>query len=131
MAPRESDNVDRISRTFKVADKAMDIPVVSDAVSEVTKITAPIAPYLEEGMRIIKDKAGESMSETLKEKVGSCVSSLDSLACNGLDHLTSAMPSLRSATPELVESTKETASTFLDNIQEFLASFKLSQIGIR
>lgn len=131
MAPRESDNVDRISRTFKVADRAMDIPVVSDAVSEVTKITAPIAPYLEEGMRIIKDKAGESMSETLKEKVGSCVSSLDSLACNGLDHLTSAMPSLRSATPELVESTKETASTFLDNIQEFLASFKLSQIGIR
>jgi len=127
MAPRESDNVVRISRTFKVAGKAMDIPVVSDAVTEVTKITAPIAPYLEEGMRIIKDKAGESMSENMKETVGSCVSSLDSLACTGLDQLTSAVPSLRSATPELVE----TASTFLDNIQEYLASFKLSQIGIR
>merc|ERR1711925_22372 len=85
----------------------------------------------EEGMRIIKDKADESMSENLKGKVGSCVSSLDSLACNGLDQLTSAVPSLRSATPELVEATKETASTFLDNIQEYLASFNLSQIGIR
>jgi len=132
MAPRESETGGvRISRSFKVADKAMDIPVVNDAVSEVTKITAPIAPYLEEGMRIIKDKAGESMSENLKDKVGSCVSSLDSLACNGLDQLTTAVPSLRSATPELVETTKETACTFLDNIQEYLASFKLSQIGIR
>merc|ERR1712183_234285 len=132
MAPRESDAVyTSFTPTLKVADKALDLPVVSDAVSEITKITAPIAPYLEEGIRIIKDKADESLSETIKDKVGSCVTSLDTLACDGLDQLTSAVPSLRSATPDLVETTKETASNYVDMIEEYLASFGIAQFCIR
>merc|ERR1712096_382204 len=119
MAPRESDAVyTSFTPTLRVADKALDLPVVSDAVSEITKITAPIAPYFEEGIRIIKDKADESLSETIKDKVGSCVTSLDTLACDGLDQLISAVPSLRSATPDLVETTKETASNYVDMIEE-------------
>ena len=78
MAPRESDAVyTSFTPTLRVADKALDLPVVSDAVSEITKITAPIAPYFEEGIRIIKDKADESLSETIKDKAGSSVTSLD------------------------------------------------------
>merc|ERR1712202_76336 len=115
MPPRESNAV--YSRAI---DKALDLPVVSDAVSEITKITAPIAPYLEEGIRIIKDKADESLSESIKDKVGSCVTSLDPLACDGLDQLTSAVPSLRSATPDLVETTKETASNYVDMMEELV-----------
>merc|ERR1712096_543413 len=119
MAPRESDAVyTSFTPTLRVADKALDLPVVSDAVSEITKITAPIAPYFEEGIRIIKDKADESLSETIKGKVGSCVTSLDTLACDGLDQLISAVPSLRSATPDLVETTKETASSYVDMMEE-------------
>merc|ERR1719186_1647213 len=94
-------------------------------------ITAPIAPYLEEGMKIIKDNADESLSEAIKDKVGSCVTSLDTLACDGLDQLTSAVPSLRSPTPDLVETTKETANNYVDMIEEYVASFDLAQFGIR
>merc|ERR1712183_93950 len=114
MPPRESNAV--YSRAI---DKALDLPVVSDYWSEVAKITAPIAPYLEEGMKIIKDK------------VGSCVTSLDTLACDGLDQLTSAVPSLRSPSPDLVETTKETANNYVDMIEEYVASFGLAQYGIR
>merc|ERR1712183_1122974 len=114
MPPRESNAV--YSRAI---DKALDLPVVSDYWSEVAKITAPIAPYLEEGMKIIKDK------------VGSCVTSLDTLACDGLDQLTSAVPSLRSPSPDLVETTKETANNYVDMIEECVASFGLAQYGIR
>merc|ERR1712183_1051146 len=114
MPPRESNAV--YSRAI---DKALDLPVVSDYWSEVAKITAPIAPYLEEGMKIIKDK------------VGSCVTSLDTLACDGLDQLTSAVPSLRSPSPDLVETTKETANNYVDMIEEYVASFGLAQFGIR
>merc|ERR1712202_77736 len=132
MAPRESDAVyTSFTPTLRVADKALDLPVVSDAVSEITKITAPIAPYFEEGIRIIKDKADESLSETIKDKVGSCVTSLDTLACDGLDQLISAVPSLRSATPDLVETTKETASNYVDMIEEYVASFGIAQFSIR
>merc|ERR1712183_1012998 len=132
MAPRESDAVyTSFTPTLKVADKALDLPVVSDAVSEITKITAPIAPYFEEGIRIIKDKADESLSETIKDKVGSCVTSLDTLACDGLDQLISAVPSLRSATPDLVETTKETASNYVDMMEEYVASFGIAQFCIR
>merc|ERR1712202_16995 len=126
MPPRESNAV--YSRAI---DKALDLPVVSDYWSEVAKITAPIAPYLEEGIKIIKDKADESLSEAIKDKVGSCVTSLDTLACDGLDQLTSAVPSLRSPTPDLVETTKETANNYVDMIEEYVASFGLAQFGIR
>merc|ERR1712096_362161 len=120
MAPRESDAVyTSFTPTLRVADKALDLPVVSDAVSEITKITAPIAPYFEEGIR------------TIKGKVGSCVTSLDTLACDGLDQLISAVPSLRSATPDLVESTKETASNYVDMMEEYVASFGIAQFCIR
>merc|ERR1712096_482016 len=92
MAPRESDAVyTSFTPTLRVADKALDLPVVSDAVSEITKITAPIAPYFEEGIRIIKDKADESLAET----------------------------------------TKETASSYVDMMEEYVASFGIAQFCIR
>merc|ERR1712202_82894 len=57
--------------------------------------------------------------------------SLDTLACDGLDQLISAVPSLRSATPDLVETTKETASSYVDMMEEYVASFGIAQFCIR
>eukprot|EP00092_Neocalanus_flemingeri_P003272 GFUD01003503.1.p1 GENE.GFUD01003503.1~~GFUD01003503.1.p1 ORF type:complete len:422 (+),score=133.37 GFUD01003503.1:61-1266(+) len=152
MAPREPDSFgySTVTRAFKVTDKALTHPVVSDAVSEVSKFTAPIAPYLEEGMGTITE---ESLSDSEVEyEVESCVTNLDSLACNGLDQLTYTLPTWRSATPDLVETTEETASYYeglseeylalvettketANNygglLQEYLASFKIIQLGIR
>eukprot|EP00092_Neocalanus_flemingeri_P025054 GFUD01027170.1.p1 GENE.GFUD01027170.1~~GFUD01027170.1.p1 ORF type:complete len:306 (+),score=85.48 GFUD01027170.1:25-918(+) len=147
MAPREPDSVSvdysTVIRSFKVTDKAVTLPVVNDAVSEVSNFTAP---FLEEGMGTITE---ESMSDSEVEyEVESCVTNLDSLACNGLDQLTYTLPTWRSATPDLVETTEETASNYgglseehlalvgtTNNyggiLQEYLASFKIAQLGIR
>merc|ERR1719402_103964 len=80
--------------------------------------------------------AEESISPEVKEKVGSTLGSLgskiDNLACNGLDQLTTAVPSLQTATtPELMENTKEAAISVVDTAQEYIASFKVARFGIR
>merc|ERR1711942_423383 len=136
MAPNENIATGRVATTYKVADKAMDIPVVNDVVSGMKKMTDPIAPYVEETYNIVKGKAEESLSSEVKDKVGSTLGSLgskiDNLACNGLDQLTTAVPSLQTVTtPELIENTKETAVSAVDTAQEYLASFKVARFGIR
>ena len=136
MAPNENIATGRVATTYKVADKAMDIPVVNDVVSGMKKMTDPIAPYVEETYNIVKGKAEESLSSEVKDKVGSTLGSLgskiDNLACNGLDQLTTAVPSLQTVTtPELMENTKEAAVSAVDTAQEYLASFKVARFGIR
>merc|ERR1711942_438402 len=136
MGPNENIATGRVATTYKVADKAMDIPVVNDVVSGMKKMTDPIAPYVEETYNIVKGKAEESLSSEVKDKVGSTLGSLgskiDNLACNGLDQLTTAVPSLQTVTtPELMENTKEAAVSAVDTAQEYLASFKVARFGIR
>jgi len=124
MAPQES-------TTYMFVERAMDIPVVNDVVSEVTKFTDPISPFIQEGFKIIKDTATQSMSQDVQSRVGSCVNSLDSYACAGLETLTTTVPVLNSTTPELLETTKVTAINYVDSAQEFIASFKIARLGIR
>merc|ERR1712243_338125 len=136
MAPNENNGSVRVQTTYKVADKAMDIPVVNDVLSGMKKMTDPIAPYVEETYNIVKSKASESLSSDVKDKVGSTLGSLgstiDNLACNGLDQLTTAVPSLQTVTtPELMEHTKEAAVSAVDAAQEYLASLKVARFGIR
>merc|ERR1711936_272368 len=136
MAPNENIAVGRVLTTYKVADKAMDIPVVNDVVTGVKKMADPITPYVEGTLKMMKGKAEESLSPEVKEKVGSTLGSLgskiDNLACNGLDQLTTAVPSLQTATtPELMENTKEAAISVVDTAQEYIASFKVARFGIR
>merc|ERR1711872_2177 len=86
---------------------------------------------------------GESLSEEVKEKVestlGSLGSTIDHLACNGLDQLTTVVPSLKTTTStellentnELMENTKEAAVSYMDTAQEYIASYKVARFGIR
>jgi len=143
MAPNENIAAGNILTTYKVADKAMDIPLVNEVVSGVKKIADPISPYVEQTYNILKDKAKESLSEEVKEKVestlGSLGSTIDNLACNGLDQLTTAVPSLKTTTStellentnELMETTKEAAVSYMDTAQEYIASYKVARFGIR
>jgi len=136
MAPNETIFAENIPSTYKLADKAMGIPIVNDVVSGVKKIAEPVAPYVGETLTILQDKVKDSLSEDVRERVGSTLgslgSSLDNLACNGLDQLTTAVPSLQTTTtPEMVENTKEAAIVCMDTAQEYLASFKMARFGIR
>merc|ERR1719402_2023621 len=107
----------------------MDIPVVKDVVSEVMKFTDPFTPYVEGSFKMLKDKADSSLSDHMKDKVGSTLgslgSTLDDIACNGLEHLTTAVPSLHTTTTtELKEITRETAISYMyiSTAQELVAS---------
>merc|ERR1712098_799281 len=71
--------------------------------------------------------------------LGSLGSTIDNLACNGLDQLTTAVPSLKTTTStellentnELMETTKEAAVSYMDTAQEYIASYKVARFGIR
>merc|ERR1712025_69049 len=114
----------------------MGIPIVNDVVLGVKKFADPVAPYVGESFSILQKKVKESLSEDVRDRVGSTLgslgSSLDNLACNGLDQLTTAVPSLQTTTtPEMLESTKEAALVCLDTAEEYISSFKTARFGIR
>jgi len=74
----------------------------------------------------------------LKDKMGSAVENLDSLACSGLDQLTERLPSLTVSTPELIEKTKEAVSDCMSTpnfyftaASEFVASLAIVQLLLR
>ena len=131
MAPVEVDYVPASivpAKNLKVVNKAMELPLVNSAYSEVTKIASPITPYvettltkvspmLEAGYQTIKsqvvphipsdisESVSKNMSSTL-ESVTAAVEKVDSYACSGIDQLTEKVPQLKDATPKLLEETK-------------------------
>ena len=132
MAPVESDYVPASIvpvKNLKVVDKALELPLVNSAYSEVTRIASPITPYVEStltkvtpmmeaGYQTIKTQVEEkvvphipsniskNMSATL-ESVTAAVEKADSYACSGIDQLTEKLPQLKDATPQLLlEETK-------------------------
>ena len=135
MAPVEVDYVPRgivPVKALKVVDKALELPLINSAYSEVTRIASPITPYVETtltkvspmveaGYQTIKSQVEEkvvphipsnisetvskSMSVTL-ETVTAAVEKADCYACCGIDQLTEKVPQLKDATPKLLEETK-------------------------
>jgi len=123
--------------TFKVVDRAMEIPVVNDAWSAATSLTSA-CPYVDSMCSCVKHtasnlgcKAEDILPEGVKDKVQSVVSSLDSLACTGLCKLTHYIPRLTTPTPELLKDAKESTCSFIGATTEYLASFQLSQLSLR
>ena len=136
MAPNENVAIEQVATTYKLKDKAMDIPVVKDVVSGVMKFADPFTPYVEGSFKMLKDKADSSLSDHMKDTVGSTLgslgSTLDDIACNGLEHLTTAVPSLHTTTTtELMDNTRETAISYISTAQELVASVKIGRLGIR
>jgi len=145
---------------FKIVDKAFELPLVNSTYNEVTRLAAPMSPFvetvkenmekvtpmLESGFVTIKAKAEEKLFpqlpegttasiqarlDTAKEKVASAVDNLDLLACEGLDQLTAKVPALKEATPELMETAKDTTVSYAEYAKEYVASFSLAQIALK
>ena len=118
---------------FKIVDKAFELPLINDTYNEVTRLARPLSPFvetmkenmekvtpmLESGFISIKTKEKfypqllegttaniQEKLNTAKERVTSAVDNLDSLACDGLDHLTAKVPALKDGTTELIETAK-------------------------
>ena len=119
-------------KNLKVVDKALELPLVNSAYSEVTRMASPITPYVEStlgkvtpmveaGYQTIKSQVEEkvvphipnTISEsvtshvtTTMETVTAAVEKVDGFACNGIDQLTKKVPQLKNETPKLIEDTK-------------------------
>ena len=135
MAPVEVDYVPAYIvpvKNLKVVNKAMELPLVNSAYSEVTRIASPITPYVEStltkvspmveaGYQTIKSQVeekvvphipaniSESVSKNVSatlETVSAAMEKVDCYACCGIDQLTEKVPQLKDATPKLMEETK-------------------------
>jgi len=139
---------------MKVVNKAMGIPVVSDTVEEIEKVASSLSEcqHVKSARRMVGHGV-KALSETpaahdcikilsenstinqVKKTVYPCMfnamGQLDSMACEGIDTLTSVLPVLNHPTPELVRTTKETATGYAYLLQEYLASFAVSQVSMK
>jgi hypothetical protein len=131
---------------LKIVDKAMQLPLVADAVtltkskvSPLVESVTPMAAQLEGPMIGLKNKAEEILRAQLPEEVkanvtsavANTVTNLDNLACKGLDHLTDSVPVLKSSTPEVLETSKEFAMSYVGLVKEYVASFTIAQIALK
>merc|ERR1711990_213841 len=160
MAPVEVDYVPASivpAKNLKIVDKAMELPLVNSAYSEVTRIASPITPYvettltkvspmLEAGYQTIKSQMEEkvvphipsNLSESVSKNVSSTLESVsaavekaDSYACSGIDQLTEKVPQLKDATPKLLKETKENVSSYITAATDYTASFSLAQVALK
>jgi len=160
MAPVEVDHVPSTIvpvKNLKVVDKAMELPFLNSAYTEVTRIASPITPYVEStlskvtpmveaGYQTIKsqveekvvphipDNITESVSTHVSatmESVTAAVEKVDNYACSGIDQLTEKVPQLKEATPKLIEETKGTVSSYIDSATDYTASFSVAQLALK
>merc|ERR1711936_806901 len=165
MAPVEIDHIPRSIiapvKNMKVMDKAMSLPLVSSAYSEVTRVTSPymestynkVSPVVETTMGMVspmvdnvKTKVEEQViphiptkiTETVQtvqnyaiDNVTAAVEKVDHFACGGIDQLTEKVPQLKDATPKLIEETKSSVTTFVTGWTDYFASFSLSQVALK
>jgi len=161
MAPVEIDTIpmDIMApvKNMKVVNKAFELPLVTSAYGEITKLAAPLSPYVENSMttitpmveigyNTIKAKVEENviphlpegMSESVQANMTSAVDhmtaaveKIDTLACGGLDQLTEKVPVLKEETPELIANSKETATSYLTLATNYMASFSVVQVALK
>jgi len=126
---------------LKVVDAAMELPIIQDVASAASALAAPYSSSLSPvvgAVNMVYTTAEDQLAPGLKEKVGSAVENLDSMACSGLDQLTERMPSLTVSTPELMARTKDgmsdcmiTTNLYLAAATEFIASLAIVQLLLR
>ena len=119
-------------KSLKLVDKALEVPLVNSAYSEVTRFASPITPYVEStltkvtpmvevGYQTLKTQVEEkvvphipsNLSSTVTggftatvDIVAATVEKADTYACEGLDQLMEKVLQLKEATPKLIEETK-------------------------
>merc|ERR1719244_2014546 len=154
------EEIEAPKNNLQIVGKAMELPVIADAVS-LTKSTisplvesvegcvgpivesyvSPVAGQLEDRVSDLKTKAEAALpsniTDSVKTNVGTVVeqakiaaSNLDKLSCEGMDILVEKVPLLKESTSVVIENTKETAASYLELFTEYAASFTVSQIAL-
>lgn len=165
MAPVEIDHVpasvESPAKSFKLVDKAMSLPMVNSAYTEVSKMTYPfvestmnkVTPVVEKTwskvtpvVETVKSKVEESVlpriptkvSETVQnvhnvtvDKVTAAIDKVDNFACGGIDQLTDTIPQLKETPPQIIENTKTSVNSYFTSIMDYAASFQVSQFILK
>ncbi len=71
-----------------------------------------------------------TMSDIVLPRVAGAVESLDSMACDRLDHLKAAVPAIAEPMPQLLQTTKKAASGYWSKAVDYLSSFTVSQVSL-
>jgi len=129
---------------LKIVDKLDSLPVVLDVVSVATKLheqalAYPIVTKVEDALMdgikvatpILEDNVLPNVPEGVKTTMATAVDQLDTLACHGLDQLTTNIPLLTETTDEIVKTTTEATITMANTVTDYLASFKVVQTGLK
>ena len=140
MSPVKVDHVPTTTvdpvKTLKVVDKAMALPLVNSAYTEMSKMTSPyvestmnkITPVVENTwskvtpvVETVKTKMEESVLPHIPSKVSetainvhnvtvdnltAAMDKVDTFACGGIDQLTDKVPQLKETAPKIIEDTK-------------------------
>jgi len=155
--PRQAEGRECLSE-LKAVERAKEIPMVSDTLNELEKVKNKIGeltpvksakemvensiksltehPRLQGSIKAIHEnsavkKTVHSVVEHVIHPVANAVDHLDTMACGGIDSLTTAVPALHHPTGELFKSTKDTAHTYFSSVTEYVASFAISRMSLR
>jgi len=148
MAPHSEDvapaTVATTTPHLRIVDKLDSLPVVLDVVNVATKLheqalTYPIVTKVEDALMdglkvatpILEDNVFPNVPEGVKTTMATAVDQLDTLACHGLDQLTTNIPLLTESTGEIVKTTTEATITMANTVTDYLASFKIVQTGLK
>jgi len=142
MAPHEQDSIPTeaiVTPSFKIVGKAMEIPIVNSAVEAATKLhnEAVTYPYVNQVETIIgglitkaEDTITPCVSTTITDTVTSTAAQLDTLACTGLDQVTSAVPALKLPTGELATATTDATLNLANTVLDVVAKFTVVRLLI-
>merc|ERR1712212_1076140 len=151
MAPVEVDIIPRSIiapiKDSKTVEKALTLPIVSDACNEVARYAEPITPYVETtyeklspmvelGYKTVLAKYEDSLVPLLpgavaesvhtnytaaEEYVKAAAEKVDTMASGGIDHLTEKLPQLKEVT----------ATDYLHSAAEYITSYTVAQVALK
>ena len=67
----------------------------------------------------------------VKTTLATTVDQLDTLACDGLDKLTTTIPQLNEPTQEIITNTTGEIVTVVNDVTDYVTSFSIAQWGIK
>merc|ERR1712055_908632 len=137
---------------LKIVDKATTIPLVNDAVTAVTPIITEavtaatnlhtqvreantvyntVEDLILGGIKEATPTLTESVPEVVKTTLATTVDQLDTLACDGLDKLTTTIPQLNEPTQEIITNTTGEIVTVVNDVTNYVTSFPIAQWGLK
>merc|ERR1712055_1126765 len=137
---------------LKIVEKAVTIPLVNDAVTAVTPIITEavtaatnlhtqvreantvyntVEDLILGGIKEATPTITESVPEVVKTTLATTVDQLDTLACDGLDKLTTTIPQLNEPTQEIITNTTGEIVTVVNDVTDYVTSFSIAQWGLK